>query len=101
MKQRSWSIFAERGMGYFSAASTSDDLNPIEDFSLPTNCATSDCATVSGTVKDKVTGKAAAGVTVAVPGLDSGFASYSRTQRMQRDTSRSLTFRSTRTTCFP
>ena len=69
-----WSIFAERGMGYF-AASTSDDLNPIEDFSLPTNCATSDCATVSGTVKDKVTGKAAAGVTVAVPGLDSGFAS--------------------------
>ena len=29
-----WSIFAERGMGYF-AASTSDDVNPIEDFSTP------------------------------------------------------------------
>ncbi len=46
-----WSIFAERGMGYF-AASTSDDLNPIEDFSVPPDCATSDCATISGNVKD-------------------------------------------------
>ena len=69
-----WSIFAERGMGYF-AASTSDDVNPIEDFSLPPDCATSDCATISGTVKDKVTGKPVAGVHVAIPGLDSGFAS--------------------------
>ena len=42
-----WSIFAERGMGYF-AASTNDGVNPIEDFSLPPDCATSDCATISG-----------------------------------------------------
>ena len=69
-----WSIFADRGMGYF-AASTNDDVNPIEDFSLPPDCATSDCATISGTVKDKATGKPVAGVTVAIPGLDSGFAS--------------------------
>jgi hypothetical protein len=69
-----WSVFAERGMGYF-AASTSDDVTPIEDFSIPPDCATSDCATVSGRVKDKVTGKPVAGVRVAVPGLDSGFAS--------------------------
>ncbi len=69
-----WSVFAERGMGYF-AASTSEDVNPTQDFSTPPDCATSDCATVSGTVKDKVTGKPAAGVRVAVPGLDSGFAS--------------------------
>ena len=58
-----WSIFAERGMGYF-AASTSDDVDPIEDFSIPPDCATSDCATVSGKVKDKVTGKPVAGVHV-------------------------------------
>lgn len=69
-----WSIFAERGMGYF-AASTSDDVHPVEDFSSPPDCATSDCATVSGRVKDKVTGKPVAGIHVAVPGLDSGFAS--------------------------
>jgi extracellular elastinolytic metalloproteinase len=69
-----WTIFAERGMGYF-AASRSDTLDPIEDFSLPPDCATSDCATVSGKVKDKATGKPIAGVHVAIPGLDSGFAS--------------------------
>ena len=69
-----WTIFAERGMGYF-AASTSGDVNPIEDFSVPPDCATSDCATISGTVKDKATGKPVAGVHVSVPGLDSGFAS--------------------------
>ncbi len=69
-----WSIFAERGMGFF-AASTSDDLTPIQDFSTPVDCATGDCATVSGTIKDKVTGKPVAGIRVSVPGLDSGFAS--------------------------
>ncbi|MGZ5307239.1 MAG: M36 family metallopeptidase [Actinomycetota bacterium] len=68
-----WAVFAERGMGYF-AASTSDDVTPIEDISTPPDCATSECATVSGTVKNKVTGKAVAGVRVGVPGLDSGFA---------------------------
>ncbi len=69
-----WSIFAERGMGYF-AASTNDGVNPIQDFSLPPDCTTSHCATISGTVKDKATGKPVAGVSVAIPGLDSGFAS--------------------------
>ena len=69
-----WTIFAQRGMGYF-AASTSGDVDPIEDFTTPPDCATSGCATVSGTVKDKLTGKPVAGVHVSVPGLDSGFAS--------------------------
>ncbi|MEO8422880.1 MAG: M36 family metallopeptidase [Actinomycetota bacterium] len=69
-----WSIFAERGMGFF-AASTSDDVHPIENFSPPPDCATSDCATISGKVKDKASGKPVAGIHVAVPGLDSGFAS--------------------------
>ena len=70
-----WSIFAERGMGYF-AASTSDGVNPIEDFSVPPDCATSDCATISGKVKDKATGKPVRrSAESSVPGLDSGFAS--------------------------
>jgi extracellular elastinolytic metalloproteinase len=69
-----WAIFAERGMGYF-AASRSDTVEPIEDFSIPPDCSVSDCATVSGKVKDKATGKPIAGVHVAIPGLDSGFAS--------------------------
>ena len=69
-----WTIFAQRGMGYF-AVSTSGDVDPIEDFATPPDCATSGCATVSGTVKDKLTGKRLAGIKVSVPGLDSGFAS--------------------------
>jgi hypothetical protein len=69
-----WTIFAQRGMGYF-AASDSGDVDPIEDFTAPPDCAVSDCATLSGTVKDKSTGKPAAGVQVSFPGLDSGFAS--------------------------
>ena len=68
-----WTIFAQRGMGYF-AVSTSGDVDPIEDFAAPPDCATSGCATVSGTVKDKLTKKPVAGVHVSVPGLDSGFA---------------------------
>ena len=69
-----WSIFAQRGMGYF-AASTNASLAPVEDFSTPPDCVTATCATVSGTVTDKVSGHPAVGVRVAVPGLDSGFAS--------------------------
>ncbi len=61
-----WTIFAQRGMGYF-AVSTTDDVDPIQDFSTPPDCATSGCATVSGKVKDKVTGKPVAGVRVSVP----------------------------------
>lgn len=69
-----WSIFAQRGMGYF-AASLGDTLAPIEDFSTPPDCATTTCATVSGRLTDKASGHPAAGLTVGFPGLDSGFAS--------------------------
>jgi hypothetical protein len=60
-------------MGYF-ATSTGAELNPAEDFSLPPDCASSDCATVSGKVTNKAGGKPAAGLLVGVPGLSSGFA---------------------------
>ena len=91
-----WSIFAQRGMGYF-AASTSDDVNPSEDFSIPPDCATSECATISGKVKDKVSGKPVAGIRVAVPGLDSGFASDLADTTDARAGSPSRMCRSTRT----
>ena len=51
-----WTIFAQRGMGYF-AASTSGDVDPIEDFSSRRTARRRDAPRVSGTVKDKVTGK--------------------------------------------
>ena len=68
-----WTIFAQRGMGYF-AESTGDSFTPIEDFSTPPDCATTTCATISGTVTDKASGLPAAGLKVGFPGLDSGFA---------------------------
>jgi extracellular elastinolytic metalloproteinase len=68
-----WSIFAERGMGYF-ATSTGAALNPAQDFSIPPDCSASDCATVSGKVTERSSGKPARDVVVGVPGLSSGFA---------------------------
>lgn len=68
-----WTIFAQRGLGYF-AASTGDSFSVVEDFSTPPDCATTTCATISGTVTDKATGHPAAGLTAGFPGLDSGFA---------------------------
>ena len=68
-----WSIFAERGMGYF-ATSTGAGLNPAQDFSTPPDCSATDCGTVFGKVTERSSGKPARGVVVGVPGLSSGFA---------------------------
>jgi hypothetical protein len=67
-----WTIFAERGMGYF-ASSTGDGIAPIEDFSAPVDCVTSTCGTISGKITDKSSGKDLSGVDVGVAGLNSGF----------------------------
>ena len=67
-----WTIFAERGMGYF-ASSTSDGIAPVEDFSAPIDCATSPCGTISGKITDKASGKGLSGVAVGIAGLNSGF----------------------------
>ncbi len=69
-----WSVFAERGMGFF-AASLGSSTSVVEDFSTPPDCATTTCATISGTVTDKASGDPAVGLKVGFPGLDSGFAS--------------------------
>ena len=68
-----WTIFANRGMGYFASATDGSDVTPTEDFSLPPDCATSTCVTLSGKVTDKASGKPVKGVEVAVAGLNSGF----------------------------
>jgi hypothetical protein len=68
-----WSVFASRGMGFFAASLDGNDVTPVQDFSTPTDCSTTTCATISGKISDRLTGKPAAGVTVGFPGLDSGF----------------------------
>jgi hypothetical protein len=68
-----WTIFAERGMGYFASASDGNDVTPIEDFSTPVDCATVTCGTISGKITDKSSGKGLSGVDVGVAGLNSGF----------------------------
>jgi len=48
-----WSVFANRGMGFFAAALDAADTTPVEDFSTPPTGAT---GTISGRVIDSVTG---------------------------------------------
>jgi extracellular elastinolytic metalloproteinase len=69
-----WSVFAQRGMGYF-AYSAPGAPRGNEDFSTPPDCSMTTCGSISGTVKDKTSGKPIAGATVAVPLLDTGLAS--------------------------
>lgn len=69
-----WSVFADRGMGYFAASSSGDDVEPVEDFSTPADCSAEPCGTISGTIRDRISGDPVAGVTVGVAGLSSGLA---------------------------
>lgn len=68
-----WGIFATRGMGFFAASLGGNDFRPVADDSLPPHCTTSQCATITGLVRDSVTGKPVKGVRVAIVGHDSGF----------------------------
>ncbi|SNX66422.1 fungalysin/thermolysin propeptide [Streptomyces sp. TLI_55] len=67
-----WKVFAHRGMGYFAAALSADDIQPDEDFSLPPGPGTKR-VTLSGKVSDDSTGTPVGGVTVSVSGHSSGF----------------------------
>jgi hypothetical protein len=69
-----WSVFADRGMGYFAAASSGDDVSPVEDFSPPADCAADPCGSIAGTIRDRVTGEPVPGVAVGIAGLSSGLA---------------------------
>jgi hypothetical protein len=60
-----WSVFANRGMGYF-ATEDPDRVEVSEDFSLPPVCP-DECSKVTGTVVDALTGEPLAGARVTIP----------------------------------
>ncbi|HEY1537915.1 MAG TPA: M36 family metallopeptidase [Solirubrobacteraceae bacterium] len=66
-----WTVFADRGMGYFASTTDASDLSPIADTHMPPATAAA-TGTLSGTVTDAATGSPVAGITVAVAGHDSG-----------------------------
>jgi hypothetical protein len=69
-----WAVFAQRGMGFFASSPDGSDTSPIEDFSLPPDCAVDPCGTISGTITDKGSGAPLADARVFIAGHSSGFA---------------------------
>ncbi len=69
-----WSVFAQRGMGFFASSPDGSDTSPIEDFTLPLDCSVDPCGTISGTVTDKGSGAPLADARVFIAGHSSGFA---------------------------
>ncbi len=67
-----WKTFAHRGMGFFAGTVTGNDVAPVEDFSMPP-AAGAPKGTVTGRVRDSVSGRGVAGAVVAFGGHDSGF----------------------------
>ena len=72
-----WSVFANRGMGYFASALNGDDSTPFEDFSLPP-AAGSPKGAITGKVTDDASKAALAGAVVSIGGHASspGFSEY-------------------------
>ncbi|AGL16817.1 M36 family metallopeptidase [Actinoplanes sp. N902-109] len=68
-----WTVFAQRGMGFFAAALDDSDTAPGEDFSLPPG-PHAPRSSVAGTVTDQATGRPVAGVAITFGGHSSGFA---------------------------
>ena len=64
-----WSVFAERGMGYFAATVDSDDVEPIADFTDPATLGST--GSIAGTVRNEDS-TPVAGAVVGVSGLDTG-----------------------------
>jgi extracellular elastinolytic metalloproteinase len=62
-----WSVFRNRGMGFFAGAADGSDVAPVEDFSPPPD-PSGPKGTISGTVTSADTGLPAAGVTVGIGG---------------------------------
>jgi extracellular elastinolytic metalloproteinase len=70
-----WTLFAERGMGYYASAADGSDVNPVADFDLPPDCAVDPCGTISGTITDSLSGAPLTGVHVGIAGHMSGLGS--------------------------
>ncbi len=78
-RARIWKVFAHRGMGFFAGAANGDDSSTFQDFSLPPKPGHAK-ASITGIVKDSVTGNGAGGVSVVLGGHASGFpGSYAAT----------------------
>jgi hypothetical protein len=73
LQNKIWKVFAARGMGWFAAALSGDDAQPVEDFSVPPP-ANTPRGTLTGTVTDQDTGTPVAGAQVGFGGHASGFA---------------------------
>lgn len=72
-----WSVFAQRGMGYLAATTTSSDVNPVADFQTAP-AADAPRGTIAGTVTDARTGLPVATPHVSVAGLSSQIGSEDR-----------------------
>jgi hypothetical protein len=70
-----WTVFAERGMGYYAASADGNDVQPVANFETPPDCAVDPCGTISGTITDAVSGAPLAGVHVGIAGHMSGLGS--------------------------
>jgi extracellular elastinolytic metalloproteinase len=73
-----WSVFAQRGMGYFASSPDATDSRPVADFSLPPSAETPR-GTVAGRITDLVSGLPVSGVRVGIggqttPGYDEALA---------------------------
>ncbi|HET6548679.1 MAG TPA: M36 family metallopeptidase, partial [Solirubrobacter sp.] len=62
-----WEVFANRGMGFYASTTGSDDVAPIEDFSLPP-AANEPRGTIAGRVTDAATGAPIPGAHASVGG---------------------------------
>jgi extracellular elastinolytic metalloproteinase len=69
-----WSVFAQRGMGFFASSPDGGDTSPVEDFTLPPDCSVDPCGTITGTILDKGSGDPLANARVFIAGHSSGFA---------------------------
>ena len=68
-----WSVFAQRGMGYFAASLGGNDPQPVQDFSTPPNCGGGGCGTLTGQVQETESGDPVPGALVELLGTGTLF----------------------------
>jgi hypothetical protein len=60
-----WSVFANRGMGFYAHTDGANDVSPTQNFVAPPNCP-AQCGTIEGTVTDTDTDDPLQGIVVAI-----------------------------------
>jgi extracellular elastinolytic metalloproteinase len=70
-----WSVFANRGMGFFAGTVDGSDIAPVENFDTPP-AAGGPTGRIVGRVTDSVTGAPLAGIVVGIGGLDTPPSSF-------------------------